>query len=92
MDTSQKFNIAINRLDEMRSQWHDIKRALENATLGDWTSLWPEKNGKGNGTVQHEQVACGNCTKPITGAWSQSPKGRVCDPCWTPYHKEGSWN
>ena len=58
MDSSQKVNIAINRLDEMRIQGHDIKRALENATLGDWTSLWPAKDG--NGTSRRQSVESNN--------------------------------
>lgn len=35
-------------------------------------------------------INCGNCGKPITGGWSQSPKGRACDPCWRGY-MNGGW-
>ena len=33
---------------------------------------------------------CGNCGTPLTGPWTQSPKGRVGDPCWHGY-MDGFW-
>ncbi len=33
---------------------------------------------------------CGHCRAPLTGAWTNSPKGRVCDPCWRAY-MAGAW-
>lgn len=33
--------------------------------------------------------ACGNCGGEL-GAWTSSPKGRVCNPCWRGY-MNGAW-
>lgn len=44
---------------------------------------------KTGATATATTIKCGNCAAPLTGGWSQSPKGRVCDPCHRGYMAEG---
>ena len=76
-----------------RKRYTDIEAAFRTCLRADWGNL---RQGAGARTVHGQAQAikpttCGNCGKSITGAWSQSPKGRVCDPCWKGYHKDGKW-
>ena len=74
-------------------KYKDRDAAFRNCLTSDWGGLRKQTGARTvHGAAQREQPPCGNCTKPITGAWSQSPKGRVCDPCWKHYHREGKWN
>lgn len=65
----------------------------------DWDATfrnWVRKEGTGSGKPLQslgapKLVRCGNCTLPITGGWTDSEKGRACDPCWDVKHATGKW-
>lgn len=70
-------------------EYLDHDAAFMEAIREDWAKL--RSNGKGGvstGPVK-AAVGCGNCSKPITGGWTQSPKGRVCDECYRGYMGAG---
>ena len=65
-------------------------RSLPNAALNcpcGWQAATPLAAPKGYGG---SFLACGSCAAPLTGAWTSSPKGRVCDRCWRAY-MQGTW-
>lgn len=51
-----------------------------------WAAVKPEPKPARN---EKPMIRCGNCGNHLTGAWTQSPKGRVCDPCWRGYMRTG---
>lgn len=62
----------------------------------DWTATWRnwvrgEKAAPGNvASLPKRAPPCGNCAKPLTGGYTNSPKGMVCNPCWLGY-MAGAW-
>lgn len=79
--------------DRNRKRYSDLESAFRTCLRSDWGNLRERSGARTvHGPAQAvKPTTCGNCAKPITGAWSQSPKGRVCDPCWKHYHREGTW-
>ena len=75
------------------AKYKNLDAAFRSCLRADWGNFRQRAGARTvHGTAQAtERLPCGNCRKPITGAWSQSPKGRVCDPCWKHYHQEGVW-
>lgn len=50
---------------------------------------WEKRIEPKNKMKAKPQSMCGNCRHPLVGGWTQSPKGRVCDPCWRGYMTSG---
>ena len=65
----------------------------------DWFATWRNwcrKEGPGAraGTAApaaRKVVMCAGCGEALTGAWTQSPRGRVCDGCYRNY-RDGKWD
>jgi len=62
----------------------------------DWNATWrnwirSEKGGTGKvAEMPKREPPCGNCGTALTGGWTNSEKGRVCQPCWNGY-MAGQW-
>jgi hypothetical protein len=85
-----------NVVANFRDHW--AAAAGRTAVKLDWDAAfrtWVRNERAKPGTIKPAAAAplvgCGHCGRPISGAWSQSPKGRVCDPCWKQYHRAGTW-
>jgi hypothetical protein len=91
-NTDRAMRLAVVKLETLKTAGEDLAAVIDQSTVSGWTKFYTVSIDRAKqGAAQREQPACGNCSKPITGAWSQSPKGRVCDPCWKVYHQEGKW-
>jgi hypothetical protein len=74
-----------------RKLYEDWDAAFRNCIRGDWGGIRKQAmGGRGPEPVASATHPCGNCTAPLTGGWTQSPKGRVCTPCYRAY-LDGGW-
>jgi hypothetical protein len=55
------------------ADWDD---AFMEAIRKDWAEL-----RKGNGSVPVPEV-CVGCHKPLSGSWTKTSEGKLCNPCW----------
>lgn len=82
--------------DNFRDYW--VSKPGKNATKLDWSAAFRnwvrgEKQryaGPPGAPQVPKRILCGNCGVHLTGGWTQSPKGRVCNPCHAGY-MNGAW-
>ena len=87
-NTPSSLEAALKKLSSFRDAGHDANDILNTSLANGWQGLF-EPKGKPPPRAA-AAVACGNCNKKLTGGWSQSPKGRVCEVCHRAY-LGGSW-
>ena len=71
-------------------KYADWDEALMNCIRDDWGDVRRKANGGKPDSVQPPRIQCGNCSKPLGGSWTESPKGKVCDSCHRAY-MNGGW-
>ena len=92
-NTPGSLQASLKKLEQWKADGHDANEIVATALAGGWQGLQAPDAKRGNGSGQPSSPAvrkCGNCGHPITGGWSQSPKGKVCDPCYRSY-MGGAW-
>ncbi len=68
----------------------DWDARFRNSIRADWGGVRRAAKGKGEQPTPASAPPCGNCASPLTGGWSQSPKGKVCNACHRGY-MAGAW-
>ena len=87
-NTPSSLKAALAKLQTFREAGHDANDILNTSLANGWQGLFqPQGKPLPRATAS---VACGNCDKKLTGGWSQSPKGRVCEACHRGY-LSGTW-
>jgi len=80
--------------DTFRDHWVSV--AGSRGVKLDWDATWRNwvrkelaRSAAGSAGAQRKEQRCGNCRKTISGGWTQSPKGPVCDECHRGYMGKG---
>ena len=87
-NTPGSLQASLRKLEKWKSEGHDANAIVATSLENGWQGLFLPDAKRGNGSAQPivtQPKKCGNCGNPLTGGWSQSPKGRVCDSCHRGY-------
>ncbi len=86
--TPDSLKAALRKLEKFRARGYDANDIVANSLENGWQGLFLPDAKHGQAATK-PTILCGNCARPLIGAWSDSPKGRVCDPCWQGYLGKG---
>ena len=90
--SAESLKAALAKLERFRAEGHDANEIVSTSLANGWQGLFaPDaKGGKAKIIPQPPRIQCGNCSKPLAGSWTESPKGKVCDQCHRAY-MNGAW-
>ena len=84
----ESLKAALGKLEKFREQGFDPNEIVATSLANGW-QLLKEPDAK-RGQLPARISTCGNCGAALSGAWVQSPKGRVCNACHGGY-LNGAW-